>query len=65
MAKIVYIQLNNKDSTKGPIHVPVRAGELVTNKHGFVVPIREYEGMKTLSVEKIEERFEQPRELRI
>jgi len=64
MAKTVYIKLMNKDEEKEPIHVPVKAGQLVTNRHGFVVPMRPYEGMRTMSVEKIEERFEQPRTLR-
>lgn len=59
--KPIYIMLKALDPEKEPIHVPVLGGEFVTNKHGFVVPIRAYEGMRTLSINTLRERFEEPK----
>ena len=63
MGKTVYIKLNNLKHPERYIHVPVRNGKYVTNAHGFVIPMRSYNGFNTISVEILESDFEQPRTL--
>ena len=61
--KTVYIRLHNKKYRERYVDVPVRKGQFVTNKHGFVVPMRPYNNMNTIHVDILEEQFESPRAL--
>ena len=61
--KPTYIKLVNKKHKDRYVHVPVLKGQFVTNKHGFVIPMRPYNNMNTIHVDILEEQFEAPRAL--
>ena len=61
--KPTYIKLVNKRHPDRYVHVPVLKGQFVTDKHGFVIPMRHYNGFKTISVDILKNEFEAPRVL--
>ena len=63
MAKEVFIKLMKKKKPGVYIHVPVCKGQYVTDKHGFVKPMRRHNGFDSLHVDILAEQFEAPRVL--
>ena len=63
MAKPIYIKLMGKEKPGVYVHVPVLRGQFVTNKHGFVLPMREHNGFASMHVDVLKEKFEAPRVL--
>ncbi len=61
--KAIYQKLNNIGSEYKHMHVLVKNGEIQTDKHDFVTPMRPYNNMTKVSLAFIKKNFEQPRKL--
>ena len=62
-AQTVYIKLMSKKHPDRWVHVPVCKGQYVTNKQGFVIPMREHNGCASMHVDILESDFTAPRVL--